>query len=203
MGKDKAKGRDDARHYRVYRYLWPVLFVRLDGNSFKALHYMLTFEDGANNGQIFMSARELADGIGVDKKTALRCLHNLDRQGLIRPEQLGYFTLKGGPATRWRFTFLGANGKGPTNEWRQPPAEKKSWGENFPDAGGEIPPTASVRRTAGGNIGPVEAQTNRASGGKSRTQSIATTEGTEAGAKLGDNTPSISGDPHAARKQAA
>lgn len=179
--KLRSKGRgDDSKHVRFYRYLWPSLLGRLDGNSFKALFFMLTFEDGGNNGLIFMGARALGEGIGVDKKTALRCLQNLDRQGFIRPEQLGYFQQKGGPATRWRFTFLPAGGKPPTNEWRQEPAEQKSWGEIFPDAGGEIPPANSARRATGGKIGPVVAEIGQAMGGKKGTQSIASAEGLKA-----------------------
>lgn len=174
VAKPNAKGRTrESRHTRFYRYMWPALLERLDGNSFKALFYMLTYEDGSNNGQIYMGARMLSEGIGVDKKTALRCLQHLDRQGFIRPEQLGYFQQKGGPATRWRFTFLPANGKPPTNEWRQEPAEEKSWGEKFPDMGGKIPPAASVRRITGGKIGPVEAIPGASMGGKKRTHTVA------------------------------
>jgi hypothetical protein len=182
VGKLNAKGRrDDAKHVRIYRYLWPVLLDRLDGQAFKALFYMLTFEDGSNNGHIYMGARSLGAGIHVDKKTALRCLQTLDRQGFIRPEQLGYFQQKGGPATRWRFTFLPANEKPPTNEWREPPSEQKSWGEKFPDAGGEIPPMRSVRRAAGGEIGTAIGEIDRPAGGKNGTQSIAIGEGFDAG----------------------
>lgn len=160
MGKANAKGRsNESRHVRIYRYLWPALMERCDGNSFKSMFYMLTFEDGSNNGDIYMGARTLAEGIRVDKKTALRCLHHLDRQGFIRPEQLGYFTQKGGPATRWRLTFLPAHGKPPTNEWRQAPAEQKSWGENFPQVGGEITPIASTRRATGEKVDPLKPQT--------------------------------------------
>lgn len=159
MGKPNHKGRSsESRHIRLYRYLWPALMERLDGNAFKALFYMLTFEDGSNNGDLFMGTRTLGKGMGVDKKTALRCLQHLDRQGFIRPEQLGYFQQKGGPATRWRITFLPAHGKPPTNEWRQPPREQKSWGEIISDAGGEIPPAPSIEAPAGGGIGPVNAE---------------------------------------------
>lgn len=134
---------------------------------------MLTFEKGNNNGHIYMGARTLGKGIGVDKKTALRCLQCLDRQGFIRPEELGYFTQKGGPATRWRFTFLPANGKPPTNEWREAPAKQKSWMENLPEMSGENPPAASIRRATGGENGTVKANFDRPSGGEKRTQSIA------------------------------
>jgi hypothetical protein len=178
VGKVNAKGRQrESRHVRLYRYMWASLIERLDGNALKALFYMLTFEEGDNNGAIYMGARMLSKGIGVDKKTALRCLQHLDRQGFIRPEQLGYFQQKGGPATRWRFTFLPANGKSPTNEWRQPPAEQKSWGENFPDTGGEIPPKPSTRRATGGKIGPVEAETDQFAVGKKGTHTVAIGEG--------------------------
>ena len=180
MGKPNAKGRSATeKHVRLYRYMWPTLLERLDGNAFKALFFMLTFEGGSTgvpNGQIYMGARTLSEGIGVDKKTALRCLQHLDRQGFIRPEQLGYFQQKGGPATRWRFTFLVANGKAPTNEWREPPAEQKSWGENFPETGGEFPPAASIHRTTGGETGPVEAEIDQLAVGKKGTQTIASGE---------------------------
>lgn len=174
MGKLNAKGRSrESRHVRIYRYMWPALLERLDGNAFKALFYMLTYEDGDNNGQIFMGARTLAEGMRADKKTALRCLQHLDRQGFIRPEQLGYFQQKCGPATRWRFTFLPTDGKPPTNEWRHAPAEQKSWGENFPDAGGEFTATPSTRRTTGGKNGPTEASFGQVAVGKKGTHTVA------------------------------
>lgn len=201
MGKDKNKARGDATHVRFYRYLWEPMLARLDGNSFKALFHMLTFEKGDNNGQIFMGARKLSEGIAVDKKTALRCLQTLDRQGFIRPEELGYFTQKGGPATRWRFTFLPANGKPPTNEWRQPPAEQKSWGEIFPEMGGEIPPASSNERATGGKTGPVNGKTHEPLGGENGTQSVAIGEGNEARINLGNPDPHFAGGPIA--KQAS
>jgi len=175
VGKVNAKGRSqESRHIRIYRYLWPALLERLDGNAFKAWFYMLTFEDGSNNGDLYMGARSLAEGIGVDKKTAVRCLQHLDRQGFIRPEQLGYFQQKGGPATRWRFTHLPAHGRPPTNEWRNPPAEQKSWEENFPEAVGEIPTTPSIDRTAGGETRPAKPDLGAIPGGITRTHTIAT-----------------------------
>jgi hypothetical protein len=178
VAKPNATGRrDDAKHVRFYRYLWLPLLERLDGNAFKSLFYMLTFEDGTNNGNIYMGARTLAEGIHVDKKTALRCLQHLDRQGFIRPEQLGYFQQKGGPATRWRFTFLPANGKPPTNEWRQPPAEQKSWEEIFPEADGEIPPAPSVDPDTVGKTGSVDAEIRDLPVGEKGTQIIASSEG--------------------------
>jgi hypothetical protein len=192
VAKPNAKGRrDDSKHVRLYRYMWPALLERLDGNAFKALFYMLTFEDGSNNANIYMGARTLGEGIQVDKKTALRCLQHLDCQGFIRPDQLGYFTQKGGPATRWRFTFLPANGKPPTNEWRQAPAEQKSWGENFPEMGGENPPAPSIRRTTGGKSGPVDAEIDQPAVGKNGTQSIASGEGLSARAERADLDPQI------------
>ena len=174
MAKTNSKGRSrESRHIRLYRYMWSALLERLDGNAFKALFYMLTFEQGDNNAHIYIGARTLAEGMGVDKKTALRCLQHLDRQGFIRPDQLGFFQQKGGPATRWRFTFLPANGKPPTNEWRWPATEQKSWGKILPDAGGEIPPSPSVRRTTGGKSGPVAVELPETLGGKNGTHTVA------------------------------
>ena len=203
MAKANAKGRSAAeKHVRIYRHMWPALLERLDGKAFKALFYMLTFEDGSNNGQLYMGARSLADGIGVDKKTALRCLHSLDRHGFIRPEQLGYFQQKGGPATCWRLTFLPANGKAPTNEWRQAPAEQKSWGENFPNMGGEIPPAPSVLRLTGGEIPPAEADFGQSVGGNIGTHTIASGEGLPARSPTPNPAPHFSGGPIAADEAA-
>ena len=192
MAKTNSKGRSrESRHIRLYRYMWSALLERLDGNALKALLYMLMFEEGDNNGFIYMGARTLGEGVGVDKKTALRCLQHLDRQGFIRPEQLGYFQQKGGPATRWRFTFLPANGKSPTNEWRQPPAEQKSWGENLPDAGGEIPPTLSTHRNTGGRNGPVASEFRQSPRGKKGTHTVAIGGGISPGLQTRSLAPQI------------
>lgn len=175
---EKAKGR--ARydpHIRLYHWLLPAMFERLSGNDIKVLLFMLSFEDGSNNGELFMGARQAGDGTGIDKKTALACLVNLDRQGFIRPTGRGFFTQKGGPASKWRFTFKPWNGRGPSNEWREPPAEEKSWGENFPAAGGKIPPVDDGGRSTGGEITPVGAGTGQLAGGKNGTQIIAIGEG--------------------------
>lgn len=196
MAKANATGRkDDGKHVRLYRYLWPPMLERLDGNAFKALFYMLTFEDGANNGAIYMGARTLADGINVSKRTALRCLEHLDRQGFIRPEQLGYFQQKGGPATRWRITFLPANGSGPTNEWRQPAGEQKSWVQFLHGTGAEIAPAHSKNGAAGAEIAPVEATFEQVAGAKSGTQTIAIGEAVSGKAETSSNTLVLAGGP--------
>lgn len=135
MGKpglyEKAKGRSrHDPHVRIYHNMVPTLMARLSGNAVKILVYMLTFETGEHKG-VFMGARKAATGCGLSPNTANKALAELDRQGFIRPIGLGHFQVKGGPASSWRFTFLPYGGKGPTNEWREPPLENKSWSQKL------------------------------------------------------------------------
>jgi hypothetical protein len=130
----------------------PTVFDRLSGNEVKLLLYLMSFDNGSNNGLIPLSARQAAKGIGTDPKTANACLHGLDRAGFIRPNEHGFFAVKGGPATTWRLTFLPAFGKAATHEWREPPAEQISWWEKFPATVGKITTAAKKQASTVGKI---------------------------------------------------
>lgn len=142
MAKDglyeKAKGRRRYDpHVRIYHFILPTLMERLSGNAVKVLIYMLSHENGEHKG-VFMGARQAAAGCKISPNTANKALIELDQRGFIRPIEMGFFQVKGGPATRWRMTFLPFGGKGPSNEWRDPPAQNKSWSQKLNGAVAEI-----------------------------------------------------------------
>ena len=117
-----ATGRNaNDRHIRLYSWLTssPAWFD-LSGNAVKLLIYIATFDNGANNGELFMSERHAAEGINVTKKTVHRLFVELQDNGFIAQTAAGSFKAKRSPAAQWRLTFKPwpAASKGPTNEWR-------------------------------------------------------------------------------------
>lgn len=163
MGKLNAKGRSrESRHVRLYLHmLHSAAWLSLSGNAVKLLVYLASWEDGSNNGEIFMSERMAAEGIGVAKRTAGKLFDELELRGFIEPTAKGYFSVKRGPATRWRLTWLSwpAASKGPTNEWHNwKPDEQNSRAQLLHVTGAEIAPRSSAHRTTGAEIAPVEAE---------------------------------------------
>ena len=201
MSYEKAKGRrKNDPHIRIYHWLMPVLMERCTGNEVKVLLYLMSFEKGGNsNGELFMSARMAAEGTGLTKKTALHCLQELDRKGFIRPNGLGYFNIKGGPATKWRLTFVPGLGRAPTNEWRKPPRDEKSWGEKLPATGVKNTPKEAERASTGVEITPGDDGKPPFSpdvlGVESSTQTVASGEGSDNRDLQGDCSPKIAGGP--------
>ena len=129
MGKLDAKGRSrEARHIRLYAWLTKsAAWADLTGNAVKLLIYLATWEDGRNNGELFMSERMAAAGIGVSKRTAHSLFRELEEHGFIAPTTKGYFNVKVRRATQWRLTWLPAPAerKGPSHEYRNwPPLEQ-------------------------------------------------------------------------------
>jgi hypothetical protein len=198
-GYQKAKGRKyNEPHIRLYAWILPTVLERLSGNETKLLLYMMSFENGSNNGAIIMAAREAAKGIGVDKNTALSCLHGLDRAGFIRPAERGFFAVKGGPGTTWRLTFVPALGKAATHEWRNPPAERISWSENFTSAVGKTHTAGRKEASAVGKthtaLNGKPPKSNLVAVGNTHTQTIAIGRGREqAGVEAGWDPQNASG----------
>lgn len=105
--------------------------VRLDHSVFYSAAYralssaarILIFElsglyNGRNNGEIFLSVRDAAKLMGMaDTGVASRAFRELIAHGLIVLESAGTFSLKQSHASRWRLTFLPADGKAPTREF--------------------------------------------------------------------------------------
>lgn len=159
MGKLNPKGRSrESRHVRLYGFMTSSpAWLDLSGNAVKLLVYLATYDNGTNNGLIFLSERLAAEGIGLSKRTAGKLFDELEAHGFIAPTAKGYFTLKRGPATQWRLTWLPWANKAPTNEWRAWQPEEKSRAQLLHDMGEEIAPVTTVHRTTGEEIAPVEA----------------------------------------------
>ena len=128
----------------------------LSGNAVKLLIYIATFDNGSNNGELFMSERHAADGIHVSKKTAHRLLAELQEKGFLAQTAPGSFKTKRSPAAQWRLTFKPwpSRSKGPTNEWRNWRASKKSGGEFLPTTGVVFSQSAPNKDSAGVDITP-------------------------------------------------
>jgi hypothetical protein len=178
MGRDKLKRRfADDPHVRVYtRLVNSPAWVDLSGNAVKLLVYLASFEKGTNNGELFMSERMAADGIGVAKRTAHRLFDELEDHGFIRPTAKGYFSVKRGRATQWRLTWQSwpSASKGPTNEWRDwKPQEQDSRVQTFPATGAKIAPIKTVRRAASVKNAPVRPDSTESLGANSAPHTIA------------------------------
>jgi hypothetical protein len=171
-------------------------WLDLSGNAVKLLVHIASFEDGRNNGEIFMSTRAAAAGIGVTKKTAGLLLKELVDHGFIQPTEQGYFQVKGGPATQWRLTWQSwpAKSKGPSNEWRAWTHERnRSRGEKLPGAGVITAPRRTPAAATGVETTPAEDQKPQKSvvegGVESTPQTIATGEGSGPLEKTGQIDP--------------
>lgn len=60
--------------------------------------------NGSNNGRIVMSARMLADGLGVSKDTAARKLHTLQEMGFLELVKQAGFNMKTRHCAEYRLT---------------------------------------------------------------------------------------------------
>jgi hypothetical protein len=195
MGKDKLRrAYRNERHVRLYRYMTSSeAWHDLSGNAVKLLVFLATWEDGENNGEIFMSERMAADGIGVSKRTAGKLFDELEQHGFIAPTAKGYFSRQRA-ATCWRLTWLTwpARSSGPTNEWRSwRPDEQKSQAQLLNDTGAGVAPEASVRRTTGEDIAPVAAGEVQPPGAESSPHSIAIGDGQRTRPQTVNQTPKI------------
>jgi hypothetical protein len=129
-GRPRGRGVDatgrsigDGKHVRLHRWLlqseaWRGL--SLGGRA--AVVEMYDLFRGDNNGQVFMSARELGRRLGVRKDTAAGYLWDCEAAGFIRAHQRGAFTWKERHATAWvltEFPFAGAPGTKDFMRWRK------------------------------------------------------------------------------------
>jgi hypothetical protein len=204
VGKINAKGRSrESRHVRLYGFMTSsAAWLDLSGNAVKLLIHLATFENGTNNGLIFLSERMAAEGIGVSKRTAGKLFDELERHGLIAPTAKGYFKVKRGPATQWRLTWLTWAGKAPTNEWRAWQPEKKSRAQFLRDMGAEIAPVPTVHRTKGAEVAPVTSKSGDPTGAISNPHTGAI-GGTRGAGNLGRrNMPYLAGGPISAGEAA-
>lgn len=193
-----AKGRSrDSSHVRLFHFMTgSAAWADLSGNAVKLLVHLARFETGANNGELFLSERMAAEGIGVAKRTAAKLFDELEDHGFIAPTAKGYFSTQRA-ATQWRLTWVPWAGKAATNEWRSWRPKEKSRGQLLHVPGAEIAPETTVRRTTGAEIAPVEAVAAQASGAKIDPQSIAIVRDRPAQSCQSNSTLQISVGPRA------
>jgi hypothetical protein len=173
--KINQKGRSrEPRHVRLYAYMTSsAAWLDLSGNAVKLLVFLAAWEDGTNNGEFFMSWRDAAAGIGVSKRTAGKLFDELEAHGFIVPIAKGYFTVKHGPATKWRLTWVPWASRGPTNEWRAWKPEENSRAQLLHETGAKITPITTARRTTGAEIAPVTRHSAETAGAESNPHSVA------------------------------
>jgi hypothetical protein len=125
--KVNATGRSngEARHVRLYEWMMRGrAFDSLSFGAVRALIELYRLFNGENNGELFMSARELARRLHCGKSLAAELLAELHAKGFIRPKRLGAFNVKRGPATVWILTEHAHAGHLPTKDFmRWQPSE--------------------------------------------------------------------------------
>lgn len=177
MGADRnRRAYKQDRHVRLFNFMTDsAAWLDLSGNAVKLICHLSKFENGSNNGDLFLSEREAATGIGVSKRTAGKLFDELESHGFIAATAKGHFVVKHGPATQWRLTWLPcpATKQGPTNEWRNWKPEEKTRAQLLHDTGEGIAPVATVHRTVGEEIAPAKANSADPMGAKSDPHTIA------------------------------
>jgi hypothetical protein len=131
--KLRKKGRSDGdqKHVRIYRHEFNCeAFRDLDCTARCALLEFRHRFDGANNGFLSFSEREMGERLNVSRQTARKALRALVDHGFIRPMSKGAFTLKRRHATEWLLTNEGypKPSDTPTKDymrWRRPPGPTK------------------------------------------------------------------------------
>jgi hypothetical protein len=79
-------------------------FLRLTSNAGLAYVEFCRRYNGANNGHIAFSIRELAERRNVSNATAHKAIKELREKGFIKPREMGAFTRKDRHATEWILT---------------------------------------------------------------------------------------------------
>lgn len=124
MARPNKAGRrkDDVRHARLYEYIEKTEAWRnLSGRAAKAWMTICLMHNGANNGVIGVSSRELARRIGVHHSAAARAILELVNAGFLRQTKASSFSQKK-LAAEYRLTHLrnDITGEPPTREFARP-----------------------------------------------------------------------------------
>lgn len=97
-----GRSKGDPRHVRLYHWMMKSEAWRsLDCRARCALIELYALYNGSNNGELFLSVRELANRLGCGKATAHNALKTLEDRGLIRAKERGGFNVKHRHATTW------------------------------------------------------------------------------------------------------
>jgi DNA-binding transcriptional MocR family regulator len=109
-------------------------YVSLSLPARSAFFEVLRGYNGANNGKIALSVRQLAERMNYSINTAMRALQELVEKGFVEPRIKGSFSVKFRHATEWRLTDRRCDATGARQsqaflKWKPPPpapAEEKS-----------------------------------------------------------------------------
>jgi Helix-turn-helix domain len=100
--------------------------------------------DGSNNGRIQMSARILAERLGVEKSTAARALKNLIEHGFIQVTRQSAFSVKTKMCSEYRLTAFLCNVTGDL-----PSKEFMRWQPEIQNTVAPVPPHSGTCETEG------------------------------------------------------
>jgi len=163
--KDDRRGKE-PRHVRLYHSVTScAAWQDLSGNAVKLLIALLRMDKGGDNGSLFLSVRMAADMIRVHRNTAVRLFQELEDHGFIAPTDKGHFRIKGGAATTWRVTWLGAPGYPPTRDFERwtPETGNKSRSQKNSTTVTKIVPPAETPTPPVTNIVPGSTETSHVS----------------------------------------
>jgi DNA-binding MarR family transcriptional regulator len=106
VGRAKQRRRDRGPNFiQLYRYvLDSPAYVSLSANARSALIEVNRGYSGANNGNIVLSVRGVAERMGCHIETASRALQELVQKGFIEERIKGAYSVKFRRATEWRLT---------------------------------------------------------------------------------------------------
>jgi hypothetical protein len=129
----------------------------------KLLVALQRLDHGGDNGKLFLSARKASEETGMSRNTVMNAFRDLEEHGFIVAVERGHFTVKGGPATRWRMTFVSApaQSRAPTHEWqRWAPDGNKTRAQKLTRAGAIIEPPQGNADDTGAISEPVPLETS-------------------------------------------
>ena len=125
--KNRGRGYDNtgrslgsARHIRFYHWMMRSPAWRsLDAKARCALIELYALYNGENNGDLFLSVRDLSEHIGCSPATAARAFVALEDRGFIRTHRKGGFNIKDKTrqATSWILTEFEFANSLPTKEF--------------------------------------------------------------------------------------
>ncbi len=123
MAKHNKTGRSkgDVRHVRLYEYIEKTDAWRgLSGNAAKAWMTIGLLHNGANNGKLAVSSRELGERMGAHHSAAARAILELQSAGFLRCTKASSFSQRR-RAAEYRLTHLrdDVSGEAPTHDYRR------------------------------------------------------------------------------------
>ncbi len=130
VGRAKQRRRNRGPNFiQLYRYvLDSPAYVSLSANARSALIEINRGYNGANNGNIVLSVRGVAERMGCHIETASRALQELVQKGFIEERIKGAYSVKFRRATEWRLTdrrcdVTGAEQSQAFLKWQNPDPE--------------------------------------------------------------------------------